>query len=260
MKKVILDSVLFVVALGVAMAGLWMVGRGEAAGWMCVGVGAVASVAVPALVKPERRMLVSVMEALLALFVGGGFLCYADRLGATIGLNDYSVFPLLAVLWALHELSLWWSGGRWRMAAPGEGRWHTWLVVQLVVAAVLIAGAAVYVAATRTDPVALAYAALCAAMFVGLFRLALVAGRLGAAARRELRVGLFDVVLVVFFFYSFAWLDGESWMPLTPIVFHALFLSVMLADVLRWCMEKDSRLDRPWHRLQPQGGGEAGTQ
>ena len=86
MKKVILDSVLFVVALGVAMAGLWMVGRGEAAGWMCVGVGAVASVAVPALVKPERRMLVSVMEALLALFVGGGFLCYADRLGATIGL------------------------------------------------------------------------------------------------------------------------------------------------------------------------------
>lgn len=167
----ILDSVLFVVALGVAlgvaMAGLWMVGRGEAAGWMCVGVGAVASVAVPALVKPERRMLVSVMEALLALFVGGGFLCYADRLGATIGLNDYSVFPLLAVLWALHELSLWWSGGRWRMAAPGEGRRHTWLVVQLVVAAVLIAGAAVYVAATRTDPVALAYAALCAAMFVG---------------------------------------------------------------------------------------------
>lgn len=121
----ILDSVLFVVALGVAMAGLWMVGRGEAAGWMCVGVGAVASVAVPALVKPERRMLVSVMEALLALFVGGGFLCYADRLGATIGLNDYSVFPLLAVLWALHELSLWWSGGRWRMAAPGEGRRHT---------------------------------------------------------------------------------------------------------------------------------------
>ena len=115
-------------------------------------------------------------------------------------------------------------------------------------------------AATRTDPVALAYAALCAAMFVGLFRLALVAGRLGAEARRELRVGLFDVVLVVFFFYGFAWLDGESWMPLTPIVFHALFLSVMLADVLRWCMEKDSRLDRPWHRLQPQGGGEAGAQ
>ena len=137
----ILDSVLFVVALGVAMAGLWMVGRGEAAGWMCVGVGAVASVAVPALTKPERRMLVSVMEALLALFVGGGFLCYADRLGATIGLNDYSVFPLLAALWALHELSLWWSGGRWRMAAPGEGRRHTWLVVQLVVAAVLMAGA-----------------------------------------------------------------------------------------------------------------------
>ena len=260
MNKVILDSVLFVVALGVAMAGLWMVGRGEAAGWMCVGVGAVASVAVPALVKPERRMLVSVMEALLALFVGGGFLCYADRLGATIGLNDYSVFPLLAALWALHELSLWWSGGRWRMAAPGEGRRHTWLVVQLVVAAVLMAGAAVYVAATRTDPVALAYAALCAAMFVGLFRLALVAGRLGAEARRELRVGLFDVALVVFFFYGFAWLYGESWMPLTPIVFHALFLSVMLADVLRWCMEKDSRLDRPWHRLQPQGGGEAGVQ
>lgn len=118
------------------------------------------------------------------------------------------------------------------------GRRHTWLVVQLVVAAVLMAGAAVYVAATRTDPVALAYAALCAAMFVGLF----------------------DVVLVVFFFYGFAWLYGESWMPLTPIVFHALFLSVMLADVLRWCMEKDSRLDRPWHRLQPQGGGEAGAQ
>lgn len=255
----ILDSVLFVVALGVAMAGLWMVGRGEAAGWMCVGVGAVASVAVPALVKPERRMLVSVMEALLALFVGGGFLCYADRLGATIGLNDYSVFPLLAVLWALHELSLWWSGGRWRMAAPGEGCRYTWLVVQLVVAAVLMAGASVYVAATRTDPVAMAYAALCAAMFVGLFRLALVAGRFGAEARRELRVGLFDVVLVVFFFYGFAWLDGGSWMPLTPIVFHALFLSVMLADVLRWCMEKDSRLDRPWHRLQPQGGGEAGS-
>ena len=43
-------------------------------------------------------------------------------------------------------------------------------------------------------------------------------------------------------------------------MFHALFLSVMLADVLRWCMEKDSRLDRPWHRLQPQGGGEAGAQ
>lgn len=140
------------------------------------------------------------------------------------------------------------------------GRRHTWLVVQLVVAAVLMAGAAVYVAATRTDPVALAYAALCAAMFVGLFRLALVAGRLGAEARRELRVGLFDVALVVFFFYGFAWLYGESWMPLTPIVFHALFLSVMLADVLRWCMEKDSRLDRPWHRLQFQGGGEAGTQ
>ena len=256
----ILDSVLFVVALGVAMTGRWMVGRGEAAGWMCVGVGAVASVAVPALTKPERRMLVSVMEALLALFVGGGFLCYADRLGATIGLNDYSVFPLLATLWALHELSLWWSGSRWRMAAPGEGCRHTWLVVQLVVAAVLMAGASVYVAATRTDPVALAYAALCASMFVGLFRLALVAGRLGAEARRELRVGLFDVALVVFFFYGFAWLDGGSWLPLTPIVFHALFLSVMLADVLRWCMEKDSRLDRPWHRLQPQGGGEAGVQ
>ena len=70
MNKVILDSVLFVVALGVAMAGLWMVGRGEAAGWMCVGVGAVASVAVPALTKPERRMLVSVMAVSCAMPTG----------------------------------------------------------------------------------------------------------------------------------------------------------------------------------------------
>lgn len=258
MNKTSLDFTLSLAAFAVAMAGLWIVDGGTAAGWLCVGGGAAASVVLPALLRPARRCMVSVMEGMLTLFVAGGFLCYAGRLGQAIGFNAYSALSLAAVMLALHELAVWWQAGRRRMFSSDGGGRHPWLLLQLVLAAVLMGVAAAYVAATRTDPVAMGYVAVCAAMFAGLLWLAFVARRLSVEARRELRVGLFDVVIVVLCCYGLAWLYGESWLTLTPVVFHALFLSVMLADVLRWAMEKDSRLKLPGSGGKDRASGSVG--
>ena len=251
MKQAISDIILCAAALAAAICGLWLEGRGSAAGWPLAVAAALLAVLSPAVTGAGRTRLASVMEAVLVLFVSGGFLAYAERLGERIGLNAYSALSAAAALFALHELSAWWHCDGRLMLARNDGRRPPTLLLQLALTALLLGAAAAYAATTRTAAMAMAYAATMAAMAVGMTALAAMPRRLGPEMRRELRVGLADVALALAAGYGAAWLGGEAWLALTPAPLHALFLAALLADALRWAAEKGSRLPAPqlrWHR------------
>lgn len=210
MKQAISDIILCAAALAAAICGLWLEGRGSAAGWPLAVAAALLAVLSPAVTGAGRTRIASVMEAVLVLFVSGGFLAYAERLGERLGLNAYSALSAAAALFALHELSAWWHCDGRLMLARNDGHRPPTLLLQLALTALLLGAAAAYVATTRTDAMALAYAATMAAMAVGMTALAAMPRRLGPEMRRELRVGLADVALALAAGYGAAWLGGRE--------------------------------------------------
>lgn len=131
MKQAISDIILCAAALAAAICGLWLEGRGSAAGWPLAVAAAFLAVLSPAVTGAGRTRLASVMEAVLVLFVSGGFLAYAERLGERLGLNAYSALSAAAALFALHELSAWWHCDGRLMLARNDGRRPPTLLLQL---------------------------------------------------------------------------------------------------------------------------------
>lgn len=186
MKQAISDIILCAAALAAAICGLWLEGRGSAAGWPLAVAAAFLAVLSPAVTGAGRTRLASVMEAVLVLFVPGGFLAYAERLGERIGLNAYSALSAAAALFALHELSAWWHCDGRLMLARNDGRRPPTLLLQLALTALLLgAAAAGYGAAWLGGE---AWLALTPAPLHALFLAALLADALRWAAEKESRL------------------------------------------------------------------------
>lgn len=179
---------------------------------------------------------------LLYLFLAA--LCYDNEFITKFGVNLESFLAVGVVCYVLSDISAWYRSYRNRITDNAQPKQkYPLAILQLVCTLCLMLATAVSALSLNGGVWMIALVAYTICMSVCLTVLIFNQNRFTLKLRKELRIGICSDCILFVFPYINMLTSADGSFGEIPILFHVLYLSIFVVDIIRWIFERDTRLD-----------------